>query len=65
MIAPVYANENKAKHIAVNYRHKVENCPPTRVVRNLNFKYHDSDDNGDYAIAESFESGSGHVTIYK
>jgi hypothetical protein len=55
MIVPVDAHVNKAEDIAEEYRQQRGQGLQGVAMRHLHFQNHDGDDDGQYAIAESFQ----------
>src|SRR2546423_14062534 len=60
MIAPVDAQEDKAKHVAEKHRSDRYERIPTGVMRHFQFQHHDGDDDRNHSIAESFKPALSH-----
>lgn len=63
MIVPIDPDIDKAKHIAEHGGDQWEKIIPVYTMRHFKFQHHDRDDDGEYTIAEGFETSFIH-TIY-
>jgi len=63
MVVPVDADEDEAEHVGEKDRHERSEGAPARLVRDVEFEHHDRDDDGDYPIAERFETSLCHGRI--
>src|SRR5688500_9967664 len=55
VVVPVDADIDKAEHIAYKYRKQGMQCVGIIPMRHFHFQYHNSDDDGNHSIAESFQ----------
>src|SRR5574342_588731 len=60
MVIPIDAEKDKAQHIAQEFWSQRHQRRQSCLMGNLEFQYHDRNDNGKYTIAKGFESAFGH-----
>src|SRR5690348_3220834 len=65
MIVPIDADENKAQNIGREHWPERMKVVPTIALGHLHFQNHNGENDGDHAIAESFESVLVHVFLQK
>src|SRR5260370_37395730 len=63
MIAPVDADEDKAKRVAEKYGSDRDQRLPGSLVRNFEFQHHDRDDDRDHSVAECFQPALTHFSV--
>ncbi len=65
VIIPVDADENIAQHVAEKSRNHWTQARQRGFVRDAQIEHHDRDEDGDHAIAESFEPSFAHILVFK
>ena len=63
MIIPIDSDVREAKYVAHEHRPQRQQHVKTSTVGHLQFEHHDSDDDGDDAVAECFQPAFAHRSV--